>query len=115
MPQGNRATRCREEGSGWWRRGAGTYRQPLCSEARLGSVTGPSGPLVVRQLQAISALLERRLLGNFKQPEAAVAAGTLFSNLFAMARAIRAPWSVSVGFWGGCQLSLFWGGGVGGS
>ena len=26
MQQGNRATGCREEGRGWWRRGGGTYR-----------------------------------------------------------------------------------------
>ena len=34
---------CREEGRGWWRRGGGTYRQPLHSEARLGSTTGLIG------------------------------------------------------------------------
>ena len=44
VPQGVRATRCREEGRGWWRRGGGTYRQPLRSEPWLSSVTGPSGP-----------------------------------------------------------------------
>ena len=33
----------------------------------------------------------RRLLGNFKQPEPLLATGTLFSSLFAMARAIWAP------------------------
>ena len=46
---------------------------------------------IVGQLKAIRAPPERRLLGNFKRPEPPLAAGTLFSGLFAMARAIRAP------------------------
>ena len=47
VPQGNRATGCREVGRGLWRRGGGTYRQPLHSEARLGSTTGLIGPQAV--------------------------------------------------------------------
>ena len=47
VPQGNRATGCREEGMGRWRRGGGTYTQPLRSESRPCSVTDPSSPQAV--------------------------------------------------------------------
>ena len=69
----NRATGCTEEGRGWWRRGGGTYRQPLRSESRLGSGTGPNGPQAVGLASlgnsVIRAPLDCRLLGNFKQPD----------------------------------------------
>ena len=75
-------------------------------EARTGNPCAPAGQChrsqrstgswagIVRQLEAIKAPPERRLLGNLKQPEPPpppLAAGTLFSGLFAMATAIRAP------------------------
>ena len=54
-----------------------------------------SGASIARQLEAISPppppFPKRRLLGNFKQLEPPMAAGTLFSGLLAMTRAIWAP------------------------
>ena len=87
------------------------YRQPLRSESRLGSVTGPSDPQAVGpaslgnlRRSAPPPPPERRLLGNFmKQPEPLLAAAALFSGLFAMARAI---WASTPQQGHGCRLSL---------
>ena len=77
--QGNKATGCREEGRGWWRRGGGTYRrQPLRSEARLGSTTGLTSPRAIGP----AAMTENRQpmhmesqLGSVTGPSGTQAAG----------------------------------------
>ena len=103
-------------------------RQPLHKESgwavsQVPAAHRQSGQ-VVRQLKAISPPPERRLLGNSKQPKPPLAAGTLFSGLFSMARATWAPTprqghrprislSVGCGVWaggGGILELLRWGG-----
>ena len=71
-------------------------RLPLPTESRLGSVTCPSGPqaagpALFSNFKTMRTAPERRLLGILKQPEPPLRAGTLFSGLFVMARAIWGP------------------------